>query len=125
VFLDEWSATLLSPGVDDPDNPLIRAVREGSEVSELEYGHGPVAFHPPDIVRALSAELDRLDGDACFEDLPDGTSRAPEQWITDGEWGYPTDAEGVRRRAAELLGLVQGLYRAAASREEGMLIAVV
>jgi hypothetical protein len=125
VFLDEWSATLLSPGLGDPDDPLIRVVREGTEVSQLEYGHGPVSFHPPDVVRALSAELDRLDVDACFDDLPDGTPRAPEQWITDGRWGYPTDADGVRQRAAELLEIVRRLYRDAAAHDEGMLIAVV
>lgn len=126
VFLDEWSATLISPGYGDLESPLSSAVRLGTTVHEgIDYGHGAVMSHPPEVVASLSAVLDSMTVGDCFEPLPDGTPRPPSEWVTDGAWSYPTDETGVTNLAAELLGDVQLLYRQAAAAGQAMLIAVV
>jgi hypothetical protein len=125
VRLDEWSATLAAPGNLDVDHPLARAVRFGSHpLPGVEIGYGEVLYNAPDDVERIAAELKALPPWAPFRATDWGVFE-PDHWITDGEGGYPTDGEGVLRRAAELLELLQGFYRDAAAAHDGVIVAAV
>jgi hypothetical protein len=123
--LDEWSATLVAPGNLDPEHPLAQAIRFGNHpLAGVEIGYGEVLFNAPDDVERIAGELKALPPWAPFRATDWGVFE-PDQWITDGDAGYPTDAEGVLRRAAELLELLEGFYRAAAAAGDGVIVAAV
>ena len=124
--LDEWSATLAAPGNLDPEHPLARAVRFGNHpLPGVEIGYGEVLFNAPDDVERIAGELKALPPWAPFRATDWGVFE-PDHWITDGEaLGYPTDAEGVLRRAAELLELLEDFYRGAAAAGDGVIVAAV
>jgi hypothetical protein len=125
VRLDEWSATLAAPGNLDPEHPLARAVRFGSHaLPGVEIGFGEVLYNAPDDVRTIAGELRDLPPWAPFRATEWGVFE-PDHWITDGEHGYPTDGEGVLRRAAELLELLETFYREAAVAGDGVVVAAV
>jgi hypothetical protein len=125
VRLDEWSATLAAPGNLDPDHPLARAVRFGRHpLPGVEIGYGEVLYNAPEDVERIAGELRELPPWAPFRATDWGVFE-PDHWITDGEGGYPTDGEGVLRRAAELLELLEGFYRDAAAAGEGVIVAAV
>lgn len=123
--LDEWSATLVAPGNLDPEHPLAQAVRFGNRtLPGVELGYGEVLVNAPDDVGRIAGELKELPPWAPFRATEWGVFE-PDHWITDGDAGYPSDAEGVLRRAAELLELLQGFYRAAAAVGDGVIVAAV
>ena len=123
--LDEWSATLVAPGNLDPEHPLAQAVRFGNHpLPNVEIGYGEVLFNAPDDVERIARELKALPPWAPFRATDWGVFE-PDHWITGGDAGYPTDAEGVLRRAAELLELLEGYYRAAAAAGDGVIVAAV
>ena len=108
--LDEWSATLAAPGNLDADHPLARAVRFGSHsLPGVEIGYGEVLYNAPEDVERIAGELKELPPWAPFRATDWGVFE-PDDWITDGAGGYPADGEGVLRRAAELLELLEGFY---------------
>ena len=123
--LDEWSATLAAPGNLDPEHPLARAVRFGNHpLPGVEIGYGEVLFNAPEEVARIATELKALPPWAAFRATDWGVFE-PDHWITDGDAGYPSDAEGVLRRAAEVLELLEGFYRGAAESGDGVIVAAV
>jgi len=125
VRLDEWSATLAAPGNLDADHPLARAVRFGSHpLPGVEIGYGEVLYNAPEDVERIAGELKELPPWAPFRATDWGVFE-PDDWITDGAGGYPADGEGVLRRAAELLELLEGFYRDAAAAHDGVIVAAV
>ena len=60
-----------------------------------------------------------------FDMASEWGSADPATWITDGSGGYPTDADGVRRRADELRRIVGDFYAAAASVRDGVIVPIV
>ena len=125
VRLDEWSATLAAPGNLDTDHPLARAVRFGSHpLPDVVVGYGEVLYNAPEDVERIAGELRELPPWAPFRATDWGVFE-PDDWITDGAGGYPADGEGVLRRAAELLELLEGFYRDAAASGDGVIVAAV
>jgi len=123
--LDEWSATLVAPGNLDPEHPLAQAVRFGNHaLPGVELGYGEVLVNAPDDVERIAGELKELPPWAPFRATEWGVF-APDDWITDGSSGHPSDAQGVLARAAELLELLQGFYRAAAAAGDSVVVAAV
>ena len=109
----------------DADHPLARAVRFGSHpLPGVAIGYGEVLYNAPEDVERIAGELKELPPWAPFRATDWGVFE-PDDWITDGAGGYPADGEGVLRRAAELLELLEGFYRDAAAAHDGVIVAAV
>ena len=125
VRLDEWSATLAAPGNLDADHPLARAVRFGRHpLPGVEIGYGEVLYNAPEDVERIAGELKELRR-GRRSGRPTGACSSRTTGSRTVWAGYPSDGEGVLRRAAELLELLEGFYRDAAAAHDGVIVAAV